>query len=183
MMRRFALAVLLFSLAIAGLAQTTSSHAKAKAAPKPEPTEPELAEYIRGQLLSLSPADGIDDNVDVAWNAETKVLTVVGPGGRCETSLATLNANALVWDVYDPSDTERTREKLLRLTLVSVSGKQARKCFDAQGAENPLMPTNRARFLFSQAHADQIPGFQDKMAKAFKKLIALTGGAAEKDLF
>jgi hypothetical protein len=187
MIRRFALAAVLLSLASPGFAQITPQHPKVKAAPKappkPEPTEPELAEYIRGALLSLTPADGINDNTDVGWNAETKVLTVIGPGGRCETALRSLNANAIVWDLYDPSDTERTREKLLRLTLVSVSGKTARTCYDQRGAENPLMPGNRARFLFSQSHADQIPGFQDKMAKAFKKLIALTGGAPEKDLF
>jgi hypothetical protein len=42
---------------------------------------------------------------------------------------------------------------------------------------------NRARFLFSQSKADDLPDFQDKMAKAFKKLIVLTGGEPEKDLF
>jgi hypothetical protein len=45
------------------------------------------------------------------------------------------------------------------------------------------MPTNRARFLFSESHADETPGFQQKMAKAFQKLIALTGGTPQKDLF
>ena len=36
----------------------TPSHERAPAAPKPEPTEPDLVEYIRGALLSLSPNDG-----------------------------------------------------------------------------------------------------------------------------
>ncbi len=179
-MRRLILAAALFALALPALAQTRTH---AKAAPKPEPTEPELAEYIRGQLLALSPADGINDNTEAAYNADTRVLTVTGPSGRCETSLAALNANTLVWDLFDPSDTYRTREKLLRLTLVSVSGKKARVCYDQQGHENPLMPTNRARFLFSESHADETPGFQKKMAKAFQKLIALAGGAPQKDLF
>lgn len=181
MPRSILLAAVLLALALPAVAQARAHHAKP--APKPEPTEPELAEYIRGSLLSLSPADGINDNAEVSWNADTKVLTVSGPGGRCETSLPSLNANAMVWDLYDPSDTYRTREKLLRLTLVSVSGKTARHCYDAQGRENPLMPTNRARFLFSESHADETPGFQARMAKAFKKLIALAGGSPEKDLF
>ena len=161
-------------------AAQTAHHKKAD--PKPEPTETELAEYIRGALLSLSPSDGLDDNLDVAYNAEAKVLTVTGPTGRCDTYIPSLNPNNTVWDVYDPSDTDRTREKLLRLTLVSVSGKEARTCYDQQGRINATMPANRARFLFSQAHADDIPGFQQKLTKAFKKLIALTGGTPEKDL-
>jgi len=180
MTRRTLFAAALLLAAIPSLAQTASHK---KAAPKPEPTEPELAEYIRGALLSLSPSDGINDNAEVTYNADTKVLTVTGPQGRCETSIPALNPNTPVWDVYDPSDTDRTREKLLRLTLVSVSGKTARTCYDPQGRVNGMMPGNRARFLFSESHADQIPAFQDKMAKAFKKLIAQTGGAPEKDLF
>ncbi|HWT64678.1 MAG TPA: hypothetical protein VN151_01085 [Terracidiphilus sp.] len=181
MLRPPALAAALLALAFACPAQTKVPHARTPA--KPEPTEPELAEYIRGQLLALSPSDSINDNTEVTYNADTRVLTVTGPSGRCETSLPALNANALVWDLYDPSDTDRTREKLLRLTFVSVSGKTARTCYDAQGRVNSLMPTNRARFLFSESHADETPDFQKKMAKAFQKLIALTGGTPQKDLF
>jgi hypothetical protein len=180
MIRRTLLAAAVLALALPFCLAQTTTHKKAA---KPEPTEPELAEYIRGELLALSPSDGINDNTEVSYNADTKVLTVTGPQGRCETNVPALNANTPVWDVYDPSDTYRTREKLLRLTLVSVSGKTARTCYDQQGRVNSLMPTNRARFLFSESHADETPGFQDKMAKAFKKLIALTGGSPEKDLF
>jgi hypothetical protein len=44
-------------------------------------------------------------------------------------------------------------------------------------------PTNRVRLLFSYVKADQRPKFQESMTKAIKKLIALSGGAAEKELF
>ena len=41
----------------------TPHHGK-KPDPKPEPTQQELFEYIRGKLLSLSPGDGINDNLE-----------------------------------------------------------------------------------------------------------------------
>jgi hypothetical protein len=163
------------------VAQTTS-HKKAPE-PKPEPTEPELVEYIRGALLSLSPSDGINDNLEVRYDETAKVLTVIGPAGRCDAFLTALDPNHAVWDVFDPSDSERQREKLVRLTMVSVIGKNARTCYDQANHVNLDLIGNRARFLFSQPKADEIPDFQDKMAKAFKKLIVLAGGQPEKDLF
>lgn len=160
----------------------TATHKKG-ADPKPEPTQPELVEYIRGALLALSPNDGIDDNIDVNFDSTSNVLTVTQPSGHCDFFLGSLNANNVIWDVYDPSDTDRTREKLLRLTLVSVSGKAARTCYDGANHVDATMLVNRARFLFSLPKADATPGFQDKMAKAFKKLIAFSGGNPEKDIF
>lgn len=162
------------------LGQTTKHK---KADPKPEPTEPELVEYIRGALLSLSPADGINDNVDVSWNSSSKVLTVTQPSGHCDFFLYALNANQAVWDEFDPSDTYRPREVLLRMTLVSVSGKAGRECYDGQNQFDPTISGNRARFLFSLAKAEETPNFQDKIAKAFQKLVALSGGMPAKDLF
>jgi hypothetical protein len=47
-----------------GCSAQTATHKK-KAPPKPEPTAQELFEYIRGALLSLSPEDGINDNLEV----------------------------------------------------------------------------------------------------------------------
>jgi hypothetical protein len=163
-------------------AQTAKTR-KPAAVPKPEPTEPELVEYIRGALLSLSPNDGINDNLEVRYNETTKVLTVIGPSGRCDEFLSSLNPNNTVWDVFDPSDSDRQREKLLRLTMVSVIGKTARTCYDQSDHLDLNVTANRARFLFSQSKADDVPEFQEKMAKAFKKLIVLAGGAPEKDLF
>lgn len=163
------------------LAQTHAK--KAAAPPKPEPTEPELVEYIRGALLSLSPNDGINDNLEVRYDETRKVLTVIGPNGRCDEFINALNPNNVVWDVFDPSDSDRQREKLLRITLVSVIGKNARTCYDASDHVAPDVLGNRARFLFSQSKADDLPDFQVRMTKAFKKLIELTGGETEKELF
>jgi hypothetical protein len=164
-------------------AAQTPSHKKAPAAPKPEPTESDLVEYIRGALLSLSPNDAINDNLEVRYDDAKKVLTVIGPSGRCDEFLSALNPNNAVWDVFDPSDSERQREKLLRLTMVSVIGKTARTCYDKSDHVNLDVMSNRARFLFSQSKADDVADFQEKIAKAFKKLIVLTGGAPEKDIF
>jgi hypothetical protein len=165
-----------------GTAQTpTPTHKKAPA--KPEPTEPELVEYIRGGLLSLSPADGINDNIEVRYDETNKVLTVVGPGGACDVFLTALDPNVAVWELYHPSDNDKNREKLLRLTVISTIDKAARTCYDKAGHVNPNLATNRARFLFSQPKADDYPQFQERMAKSFKKLIALTSGTPQKDIF
>ena len=176
-----ALATVLIAILPACSAQTATH--KKKAPPKPEPTAPELFEYIRGALLSLSPEDGINDNLEVSYNLATSVLTVTQPGGHCDEFLSALNANELVWDDFDPSDPRNTRERLVRLTLVSMSGKKARTCYDKEGTEDTSVPGNRVRLLFSYAKADQRADFQKNMTVAVKKLIALSGGAAEKALF
>jgi hypothetical protein len=149
----------------------------------PEPTQEELAEFLRGKLLSLSPSDGFNDNLEVRFDSSTSTLTVVQPTGRCEQFLGALNVNNITWDIFDPSDERNPREKLLRLTSNSVSGKQARACFDLNGRLEEGTSTNRVRLLFSLYKSEQIPRFQDKMATALKKLIILSGGAEGKELF
>jgi hypothetical protein len=147
------------------------------------PTAPELFEYIRGALLSLSPEDGINDNLDVTFDADKGVLTVRQPGGHCDEFFGSLNANNVVWDDFDPSDSRNTRERLVRVTMVSVSGKTARTCYDKANQVDSTDPTNRVRLLFNYAKADTRHKFQDTMTKAIKKLIELTGGTPAKDLF
>ena len=160
----------------------TSSHKKAQA-PKPQPTVPELFQYVRGALLSYSPNDGINDNVEVTINSTATILTITAPGGHCDVSLSALDSNTLVWDVFDPSDPVQARERLVRLTAVSVPGKSARTCYNKQGAVDTTMIANRARLLFSLAMTDSVPKFQDNIAKAFRQLILLSGGAPQNDLF
>jgi len=174
-------AMLLLSMSFC-FAQTTA-HRKAAAPPKPEPTESDLVEYIRGALLSLSPSDGINDNLDVRYDETNKVFTITTPAGHCDLFISALNPNNAVWDIFDPSDSDRQREKLVRLTMVSVSGKAARTCYDKLDHVDTTLIGNRARFLFSEPKADDVPDFHDKMTKALKKLIVLTGGVAEKDIF
>ncbi len=178
---RMGAATLLFLASFCG-AQTVA-HKKAALPPKPEPTESDLVEYIRGQLLSLSPSDGINDNLDVRFDETNKTLTVTTPAGHCDIFLAGLNPNNAVWDVFDPSDSDRQREKLVRLTMVSVSGRTARTCYDKQDHVDTALIGNRARLLFSEPKADDVPDFHDKMTKAMKMLIVLDGGAPEKDIF
>ena len=175
------LAAVLIAVLPACSAQTATH--KKKAPPKPEPTAPQLFEYIRGALLSLSPEDGINDNLEVKYNLATNVMTVTQPGGHCDAFFGSLNANEVVWDDFDASDARNSRERLVRVTLVSVSGKAARTCYDKAGNVDTSDPTNRARLLFSYVKADQRPKFQELMTKAVKKLIALSGGAAEANIF
>jgi hypothetical protein len=158
-------------------------HHVKRPAPKPEPTQQELIEYLRGKLLSLSPSDGINDNSEVAFDPATSALTITRPDGRCVNFLNTLDANNIAWEIFDPSDTHDSRETLLRLTITSLSGKTARTCYDKQNRLDKSAPSNRVRLLFSASQARQSPDFQKDMVKAVKKLIVLSGGIPEKKLF
>jgi len=151
--------------------------------PKPEPTQQELIDYLRGKLLSFSPSDGINDNSEVTFDPDTTALTITRPDGRCVNFLNALDANNIAWEIFDPSDTHSSREELLRLTITSVSGKTARTCYDKQDHPDASASSNRVRFLFSASQARQSAGFQKDMATAMKKLILLSGGAPEKKLF
>ena len=164
---------------------STTVHKKSapKPKPKPEPTPAELFELIRGSLLSYSPDDQINDNLEVTIDSTGTVLTIKQPDGHCDQFLNAMDANTLVWDVYDASDSVTSRQPLLRLSVISVPGKNARVCYDNDGQVDQNIPSNRARFLFLLAKIpDQIP-FQIKISKALKKLIAQSGGDPEKDIF
>jgi hypothetical protein len=160
----------------------TATH-KARLEPKAEATAPELFEYVRSALLLLTPEDGVNDNQEVTFNWTTNVMTIAQPGGHCDLYMSALNANDVAWDVFDPSDAHESREKLVRLTLVSVSGTKARTCYDKAGRADESVPSNRIRFLFSYQKADQWPNFQTKLAKVLKKLIVLSGGTEYKETF
>jgi hypothetical protein len=154
-----------------------------KVTPKPEPTQQELVDYVRGKLLALSPNDGFNDNVEVAFDPATSILSVTQPDGRCDIFLNAIDPNSTVWEVFDPSDTTHAREEVLRLTLTSLSGKKARTCYNKQNQVDTSIAANRARLLFSLNKANAVTNFSDNMGKAIKKLIALSGGTAEKELF
>jgi hypothetical protein len=130
--------------------------------------------------LSLSPVDGVNDNLDVAFDPISKVMSITTPSGHCDLFLDALNTNNAIWDELDPSDSMTTRPAMLRFTLASVSGRPARTCYDKQNHPDTTMPPNRARLLFSEYRASDVPGFQDKLQKAFKKLVVLSGGAPER---
>jgi hypothetical protein len=157
-------------------------HTAKKAAPKPEPTQQELFDYIRGKLLSLSPADGINDNLEVAFDPATSVLSITQPDGRCDIFLASIDTNSALWEEIDPSETYHQRPEILRLTMNSLSGKTARTCYDNHNKIDKSNAANRARLLFSRAKAEAVPGFTEKMGKALKKLVLQCGGAPEKEL-
>jgi hypothetical protein len=179
-MKHFAsvLAFTLFAGPAVCIAQT-STH-KPAADIQPKATTPELVEYIRSALINLSPADGVNDTADVAFDPISKVMTITGPSGHCDLYLDALNTNNAVWDEFDASDSSGSRQVLLRLTLVSVSGRAARTCYDKQNHADTTMLANRARLLFSDARAAEIPNFRDRLGKAFKKLVVLSGGAPER---
>jgi hypothetical protein len=149
---------------------------------KPEPTSQELFEYLHGQLLSLSPSDGVNDNLEVAFDPASSILSITQPDGRCDIFLSAIDSNSAIWEMIDPSDANHQRGQVLRLTMNSMSGKAARACYDTQNRIDASIATNRARLFFSLSKANATPGFTNKMDKAIKKLIVQSGGAAEKEV-
>ena len=81
--------------------------------PKPAPTQQELYEYVRSGLLSLSPSDGVNDNLEVAYNPDISTLTITQPDGRCDIYLNSIDNNSAVWEVIDPSESTRPRAEVL----------------------------------------------------------------------
>lgn len=156
---------------------------QAKKEPKPEPTPQDLFDYIRGELLALSPSDGINDNQEVTFDPAKSVLSITQPDGRCDIFLANVDTNSALWEVFDSSDSHQTREKILRLTLTSVSGKPARTCYNTRNQVDASIPGNRARLLFSLDKANAVRNFTASMNKAVQKLVEQCGGAAQKDLY
>lgn len=142
----------------------------------PEAGERELFNYIRGELLALSPKDGINDNVEVAFNSAKSVLSITQPDGRCDIYLSSIDPNSLVWEVFNPSDMSHTREEILRLTLTPLNGKSARTCFDSHHRVDTNISGSHARLLFSLTKSNAVPNFADDMGKAIKNLIALAPG-------
>jgi hypothetical protein len=186
--RRLGLSVTVAACAIAlalssvvTLAQ--SQPPKKKAPPKPEATPTELFEYVRGALLAYSPDDRVNDNLEVSIDPTNTVITVKQPDGHCDIFLSALDANTISWDVYDATDSSQTRAPLARMTVVSAAGKTARTCYDTDNNVDQAIPSTRARFLFSWDRIPESSGLQTKMTKAMKKLIKLSGGYAEKNIF
>lgn len=169
---------------VAQAAQPANSgrHGK-KPEPKPEPTQQELFEYVRGKLLSLSPTDGYNDNLEVSYDAASATISITQPDGRCDIFLNSLDTNSAIWEVMDPSDTYHTRGDILRLTLTSSSGKPARVCYDNENHIDKSIAANRVRLLFAQNKANAVPDFTYNMTKAIKKLVVLSGGAPETKIF
>ena len=169
--------------AVPAVSPAQSETHKKKAEPKPEPTSTELFEYIRGGLLEYSPNDRVNDNLEVSLDPTATILTVRQPDGHCDIFLGSLDANTISWDVYDASDSMQTRAPLARMNIFSVPGKKARTCYDNDNNVDPSVPTTHVRLLFSWDRIPDGSGFEAKMNKAMKKLIAKSGGQAEKDIF
>ena len=149
----------------------------------PEPTSAELFAYIHGSMLAYSPEDRVNDNLEITIDPTATILTIKQPDGHCDIYLSGLDANTIVWDVYDASDSMQTRPPLARLTVDAVAGKKARTCYDTDNNVDPSISMSRARILFSWGMIPDGSGFQAKFTKALKKMIKLSGGMTEKDIF
>ena len=57
---------------------------KKKAPPPHEPTSAELFDYIHGAMLAYSPADQVNDNLEISIDPTATVLTIKQPDGHCD---------------------------------------------------------------------------------------------------
>jgi hypothetical protein len=162
---------------------TSTFHTHKKNGSEHEPTSAELFAYIHGAMLAYSPEDRVNDNLEISIDPTATVLTIKQPDGHCDIFLNALDANTIVWDVYDASDSMQARSPLARLTVDAVAGKKARTCYDTENNVDPSIPSTRARILFSWAMIPDGSGFQAKFTKALKKLIKMSGGMTDKDIF
>ena len=149
---------------------------------KAAPTQEELFEFVRSGLLSLSPSDGVNDNLEVAYNPDINTLTITQPDGRCDIYLNSIDNNSAVWEVIDPSEANLPRAQVLRLTVNSVSGKPARTCYDTNNEVDSSLAKNRARLFFSLAKARATPDFTNRMDRAIKELVVASGGSPVKQV-
>jgi hypothetical protein len=136
-----------------------------------EATDRDLSDYVRKELLALSPRDGINDNLKVAFAPATSVLSIAQPDGRCDIFLNQLDAASASWEIYDPSDADNFRGQLLRLTLNAQRGRTARICYDNHHRVDSRISTGHARLLFSLEKANAVPTFAEDMDKAIRKLV------------
>jgi len=166
---------------MSGPTSTFGNHKKN--APEHEPTSAELFAYIHGSMLAYSPEDRVNDNLEISIDPTATVLTITQPDGHCDIILNALDANTIVWDVYDASDSMQTRSPMARLTVNAIAGKKARTCYDTDNNVDPSISSSRARILFSWNMIPDGSGFQAKFTKAFKKLIKQSGGMTEKDIY
>jgi len=166
--------------AMSGPTSTLDTH---KRASEHELTPAELFDYIHGAMLAYSAEDQVNDNLEVSIDPTATILTIKQPDGHCDICLSALDANTIVWDVYDARDSMQTRAPLARLTVAAIAGKKARTCYDTDNNVDPSIPTLRARILFSWGAIPDGSGFQSKFTKALKKLIKQSGGMAEKNIF
>lgn len=171
------------ALALVALTCGAQNSKPKKPAPKPEPTSADLFTYIRGAMMEYSPDDGANDNLEVSIDPTATVLTIKQPDGHCDIFLSALDPNTVSWDIFDASDSMQTRAPLARMTVIAVAGKKARTCYDPENNIDPSTPPTRARLLFSWDRIPEGSGFQTKFTKALKKLIKLSGGTTEKDIF
>jgi len=77
----------------------------------------------------------------------------------------------------------QTRSPLARLTVDAIAGKKARTCYDTEDNIDPSTKSSRARILFSWGMIPDGSGFQAKFTKALKKLIKMSGGMTDKDIY
>jgi hypothetical protein len=144
------------------------------------PDKKETADYIKGKLLTT-----MQKIKSVEFDENTCILSVkeycyVGYKfyDSFDYEVQNLNANAMTWDVGEDGD-----GRFMTLTIAPKNGFKAGSC-KYYYRENKVEDANVARFKISIPKAADTPDFQNRIVKAFQRLIELCGGKKEeKDPF
>ena len=159
----------------------TSPNPAIAPAPPPEPTKEETLNYIHGKLLSLAPDSPA--LTDVKVNQETCGISLIYNGNDPHPTMDVayiwnLDAGSLSWTV-DQSKTLL----LLRIAARSNLTGSGHEFREETRPHDTITEIGYAQFRFSLAAAAEVPDFQSKMDKAFKRLIQLCSGRGVSDPF
>jgi len=135
-----------------------------------KPSKSETFEYLRGKLIAFG--DGI---TGVFFNETKCTLTLEYDNGTTIVQyISSLNANAIGWELSND-------KKDLTMQIAAKSG-----LYGDFKREHGKDPEERkfARVLFNTSKVVDDPNFQDKINKAYSRLIEVCNGKGlEKDLF
>lgn len=144
------------------------------------PDKSTTVEYIRAKLISVGKPGEVSEVIFDERNC--KMTTVSASQDWQDIYWGNLDANTLTWDIYEAGNSG----KVLKLSITSRSGLIAMRSGSSysRAHDKPSGKNNQISFLFSISLAADTPNFQERIMKAFQRLIELCGGqGVQKDPF
>lgn len=166
-----------------GNAQASHPRAAASRTSSAPASKQETFQFIRGQLLGLSPT-GFGSISDASFNTDTCTLKLIyADNAKADVNFANLDANSVFWSVAPIPGSGDSSDKFLRLTMIAVPNQPGEATFFDPGNPTTGTPKNQAILDFSLAKAAQVPDVQERIGGAIRHLISLCGGTSERKSF
>jgi hypothetical protein len=133
---------------------------------------------MRTKIIALTPSTAGGGASEAVFDADTCTMTIsYKNGAKAEVYLNNLDAGGLTWRIFVAGE----GEKLLLLDTIAKQGAVGERYWPL--ASGQTVNRSDPGLSFSLPKAAAVPGFQDKIASAFKHLITLCGGTPERELF